>query len=526
MTDRWGRPTVYDGLTAMRGFMDIQDFQRKQKKMNDEALVDKYFGAKIKGEEVSQTDPGYSAKAELSADELVNKRWQVKQTGELQKAEQKLTQMQPQQVLSYQPASYAEHVVASDLIKNIREDTTNRQEIENLNKQKALESYHHSNIAFNEAREMFDHGDYKGASDALVKIGMITNNPFKVKPSEDGKTVELYWTKDGVDQPGQQMPIDQAMQVAQQHLSSDEFFQAHLQNREARRKLNEESVLNPVVLEKGGKQLRAIRELDLNTNQVRWSVYDDQGNPYGQQLSDLGSLAKQGWTRYDSKQAKEELGVVKTAAEIEKIRQQTLESKAKTENVKKGGTTPKSWKQDWWPKTPEESEGGGSIITDARAIVARAYDTYDADTKELIINRVFPKFKQLVEENKDQPVDSQTLQKIFDEAVVYEIQNAQGGETAAPAKEPSRKPMKKAEPEQKEKPVEAKEPEVEKAAKAEEPEEPEYFLGKDENIYKKVNGQPVRVMRKPPERIYNNRYPNPEWARYQEIIKKIKAKGA
>jgi hypothetical protein len=465
MTDQWGRPTVYDGLTAMRGFMAVQDFQQKQKKMDDEALVDKYLGKLSKGEEISQDDPGYSAVAETKAMAVENERWQLKQTDKIREAEQKLTKMRPQQILSYQPTNYAERIVVKDLVQQIREDTTNRQEIENLNKQKALESYHHSTLAFNEAREKYARGDYKGASDDLAKIGMITNNPFKVKPSEDGKTVELYWTKDGVDQPGQQMPIDQAMDVAQKYLNSNEFFTDHLQHMEARRRLNEESIQNPKVFKKGDKQLRATRDLDLHTNQVRWTLHDENGDRVGEQLSDLGSILKQGWMPYDSKQAKEELGAMKTAAEINKIRQQTLESAAKTENVKKGGTTPKSWKKDWWPALPEEAEGGSPIITEARGVAARAYDNASTERKNLITTQVLPQYKTWVEANKDRmvvdedgtqrPINSQELQNVFDH-IAYDVTQKQGGktETAAPAKEPSRKPMKEAEPEKAGKPVE------------------------------------------------------------------------
>lgn len=443
MVDRWGRPTFDDGMNIARSFMAVQDYGHRQKAYQEEELADKYFGMKVKGEDIPQGE-GYNPKAELAADELMNRRWQAGQVKQIAETEEKLAKMPDEEALKFQPSNYAEHIVAAHRIKMIGSNEQNRQAIDELNNKKALESYQYSMAAFNEARDKYAKGDFKGASDNLVKIGMITNNPFKVRPSDDGKTVELYFTKDGVDQPGQKYPIDQAMAIAQQFLNGEEFFKAHLQNREARKQLNEQAILNPIILEKDGKSLRAIRQLDLNTNQVSWSVYDEKGKPYSDKpINDIGQLVKEGWARYDPKAEGEALKQTKTIYEIDKIRQQTEESKAKTEKARSEGPKAegaKAWRNEWWPQLQGEKEGGDTPITEARAIVAKSFDNASMATKKLITGQILPEYKRWIEENKDQmvqgedgqerPLNSQDLQNAFDHIAYNVIQrNAQKSDT-------------------------------------------------------------------------------------------------
>jgi hypothetical protein len=430
MPDRWGRPTFNDGFNVMRGAMAIQTMGQRQKIFNDRDTADKYFGMKLKGEEVPQGED-YNARADLAADEMVNRKWQSGQIKRIADTEEKLATMTDEDALKFQPTNYAEHIVASHRIKMIGSNEQNRQAIDDLNKKKAMEAYQYSTAAFNEARDKYAKGDFKGASDELVKIGMITNNPFKVKPSEDGKTVELYFTKDGVDQPGQKLPIDQAMQVAQEHLVGEDFFKAHLQNREARKSLNEKSLLNPILFEKGKERLRAVRELDLNTNQVRWSVYDKNGDLHGgKPIQDLGALYKEGWEPYNAKTVDAALKREKLVTGIEKDRAQTAKAVADTE----GSGAPKKWSKEWWPQTPSEKEGGDTPITEARAIVAKAYDTSNKQTKKLLSGQILPEYKRWVDQNKDQmvqgedgqerPLNSQDLQNAFDHISYNIIQKA------------------------------------------------------------------------------------------------------
>lgn len=283
MPDQWGRPTFADGWNIARGFMSVHKATKDI--ANQQQLTD---------------------------------------------AQQSLSGMTDEQVLSYEPKTYAQHKAAASRIKMISENQGNRQSIDLGNKQKAQQAYQLSIAAFEEAQGKYERGDLKGASDELVKIGQITNNPFKVRPSEDGKTVEMYFTRDGEDQPGHTYPIDQALQLAQQHLSGEEFFSIHLQNREARKRLNEESVLKPIVFTKGNKKLRAVRELDLNTNQIRWSVYDEKGNLYGgKPITDINELRRQGWKQYsgegvdaDLKRKKLRTGIAKDEAQTEKIKRE------------------------------------------------------------------------------------------------------------------------------------------------------------------------------------------------------------
>ncbi len=298
MPDRWGRPTFDDGFDIIRGFAVVQGQQHRQ--------------------------------------------WQRGQEKAFTAAAENMAGLSDEQALSFQPKTYAEHVATASRIKMIGSNQANRQVIDQANNQKALEAYKTSTAAFDEARNKNARGDFKGASSELVKIGQITNSPFKARPSEDGKTVEVFFTKDGEDQPGKKYPIDEALQVVQQHLSGDEFFQAHLQNREARKKLNEESVVKPLVFSKGKKELRAVRELDLNTNQVRWSVYDDKGNLYGgKPISDINELRRDGWKQSDTdtdaalKREKLKTGIAKDKAQIDKIRTDISEKTGETELQKR-----------------------------------------------------------------------------------------------------------------------------------------------------------------------------------------------
>lgn len=424
MPDRWGRPTINDGMSLMRGAMAVQGFQQRQKVFDEQELADKYFGMKLEGEGVPQGE-GYNPKAELMADELVNRKWKVGQVKNLATAEKKLSDMPDEEVLNFKPSTYAEHLVAASRVKMIGSNEANRQAIDQLNQKKALEAYQYSTAAFSEARDKYARGDTKGASEELVKIGQITNNPFKVKPSEDGKTVELYFTKDGEDQPGEKIPIDQAMQIAQEHLNGEEFFKAHLQNREARKSLNEKALLNPVIFEKGGKKLHAVRELDLNTNQVRWSVYGDDkkgGLHNGQPISDINQLYKDGWKRYDSKTVDETLKRTKLVGEIEKIGAQTEKARAETKKAE-GGETPAKWRKDWWPGG-NAMEGEDPIVAAARSVITKTYDTStNKETKRLISGQVFPEFKKWVDENKGQMVmDTETGEER--EMTSEDVQNA------------------------------------------------------------------------------------------------------
>jgi len=253
---------------------------------------------------------------------------------QLSEAQENLSGMNDEQALSFEPKTYAEHKAAASRIETIGANQANRQAIDMGNKQRAQEAYTNSTAAFDEARGKYASGDIKGAAAALAKIGQTTNNPFKARPSEDGKTIEMYFTKDGEDQPGQVYPIEEALQIAQQHLNSEEFFTTHLQNREARKKLNQESLLKPIVFTKGDKKLRAVRELDLNTNQVRWSVYDDKGNLFGgKRISDINELRSKGWKQYSGEGVDADLKREKMRSEIDKNK--ALADKARRDAGKK-----------------------------------------------------------------------------------------------------------------------------------------------------------------------------------------------
>jgi hypothetical protein len=445
MVDQYGRPTMEDGLNLMRTAMTFQNFSNQQKEFaqkekawNEKDLADKYFGMKSKGQDIPTDSPDYNPTADLAADQMMNQKWQAGQVKQVAQAEDTLAKMPDDQVLNFQPKTYAEHIVAANRIKEIGSNQQNRQAIDELNNQKAGEAYKYSINAFNEARSKLSAGDSKGAADELVKIGQITNNPFKARPSADGKTVDLYWTKDGVDQHVETYPIDKALGVVQQHLNGDEFFKSHLQNREARKAMNEKSLLNPTILEKGNQQLRAVRQLDLNSNQVSWSLYDKDGNLYkGQPINDINQVLKEGWKPVDLKAKGEALTQQKTAAEIIKTRALTQKTQAETAKIQAGdtGKTGK-FRNDWWPKAVNETGTEDPNITAARGIVTRAYDNYkDPNTQKLIVSEVMPQYQKWLADNKEKmvtnpdgtqrPMDSQDLQNALDHIAYNIIQQYQ-----------------------------------------------------------------------------------------------------
>ncbi|MCP3686576.1 MAG: hypothetical protein GY861_28390 [bacterium] len=282
MVDRWGRPTLSDGMQIANAFMGIQKFQDTQK---DRELKDSFR---------TETDNFFSGRKDM---------------------------------FTHKPTNYAEAVGQTAALDNWVKTEEGRKAYGDMTKEKDMKDFQdltYLSDRISKAAVSDDKIKQDNALKALDQFANDSNNAFSSKINDDG-TIDLFLAGKPF---REKMNITDADKAIQDVIGNQKYYQFQVASRTALQEKNKKAALDTVIWRKKGQPSLRVMDTYNMANDIMSSVFDaETGNAVDKTVNDL---REEGYTA--GRPEKKKPVKQKTATEFKK---EQLDIESKELSIKK-----------------------------------------------------------------------------------------------------------------------------------------------------------------------------------------------